>query len=101
MQLDQTELVRVTGTALISLIWVMEILLLIRALLSWIPESGANRFGALINQVTEPILIPFRRLVSRSSVLGNSMIDISFIVCILVLEVLKSVIARAFNLGYM
>lgn len=78
-----------TVYSLDKLILAIEIILFVRAILSWIPESDNSRFGQIIYKLTEPLLIPFRKLVSRSSVLDNVFIDVSFIVAILVLEIAR------------
>lgn len=86
----------ILGKVLANIILLMEILLFIRAVLSWFPMANESKFGQITYNLTEPILIPFRKLVSASSVIRNSMIDISFIVAILVLEVIKNFIIRIF-----
>ncbi len=91
--MSQEVLVRGIGVALIYLIWIIEILLVIRAFLSWFPGASTGQFGRKIDQLTEPIILPFRRLVSRSVILASSMIDVSFLVTIIVLEIVKRVIA--------
>ena len=37
-------------------------LLLVRVVLSWFTNPGSNRFMALLYELTEPILVPVRRL---------------------------------------
>ena len=93
--LDQALIVRTIGEVLIILVSVIQILMVVRALLSWFPSANENKFGNIVYQLTEPIIVPFRRLVSRSSIANASMIDIAFIVTILVLEILKGIIRGA------
>lgn len=92
--MSQADLIGMIGIALINLIKIIEILLVIRALLSWIPGADNNKFGDILYQVTEPIIMPFRKLVSKSVIGQGSFIDISFIVTIVVLEILKYIIIR-------
>lgn len=76
--------------ALYLLFNIIEIALVIRAVLSWIPNiSRENPLIVLISQVTEPLLSPVRALVEKSSFGRNSMIDISPLIVFLILEVLK------------
>lgn len=60
-----------------------------RVLMSWVPSGSAPRLRSLLRDVTEPVLAPFRRMVPR---LG--MIDISPIVAILVLDIVKAIILQ-------
>lgn len=70
-----------------NLFYVLYILLLIRALLSWINLDPYNPIVRFIYLATEPILAPFRRVIPP---LG--MIDISFIVAILALQLGETVL---------
>lgn len=91
--LGQARLIHAVGEALIVLISFIEFVLVIRAVLSWFPEAEDSKFGRIIYQLTEPVLLPFRGLFSRSVMASNLFIDISFIVAILVLELLQYIIA--------
>lgn len=59
-----------------------------RVLMSWLP-SGGGRLRMVLYDVTEPVLGPFRNIVPR---LG--MIDISPIVAIIVLDIVKTIILQ-------
>lgn len=64
-----------------------------RALLSWFPVRPGNPFHPLavvLNQITEPILGPLRRVIPTIG-----MIDISPIVALLLLQFLQSVLVQA------
>lgn len=66
------------------------LILFLRAVLSWFPESPGSplqpvrRFVVL---VTEPVLAPFRRLIPPVG-----MLDVSFIVAFIVVEVIVSTV---------
>jgi YggT family protein len=68
------------------IIGVLQLLMMIRAIFSWLPsweDTGIFRFVIL---VTEPIIIPIRKLLSRSSFLSGLPIDISFLIAWLLLN---------------
>lgn len=76
---------------------VIYLLLLARALLSWVvqdPYYNPNPIVRFIYQATEPILAPFRRVIPPVG-----MFDISFIVAIIAIQLiggaLLSVVAQA------
>jgi YggT family protein len=58
----------------------LEILILARVLLSWFDPGGRNAFSAFVNQTTEPLLAPVRRLLPRTG-----MFDLSPLIVLLVL----------------
>lgn len=79
--------------ALDKLLWVIEIALVIRAVLSWIPSIPRNNpIIVLLVQMTEPLLRPIRELIARSSFGRNSMIDISPLILYLLIEVARRVL---------
>ena len=61
-----------------------------RSLLSWFPVSPTNQFVRLLNQFTEPLLQPVRRIMPRTG-----MIDLSAMVVIIILYVMLNVVTRA------
>jgi YggT family protein len=71
---------------------VVEVLILIRVILTWIPFRRENAFIVFIHSVTEPILGPIRNLVSRSSFGKNLMFDISPILAYVVLGAIRHII---------
>jgi YggT family protein len=46
-----------------TLAYILNILILIRVLLSWIPAAQNNRLAVLIFEITDPIIAPIRRLI--------------------------------------
>lgn len=74
--------------SLMALFEVINILVLIRVILSWIPFRKGNPFIYFIYQVTEPVLGPIRKLVEKSSVGGNMMFDFSPIIFVLLIRYL-------------
>ena len=66
------------------------LILVLRAVLSWFPmtaESPLNPVRRVIFLVTEPVLAPFRRLIPPVG-----MIDISFLVAFIVIEIIVQVV---------
>ena len=67
--------------------------IVIRSLLSWLPLSKANPVVRIIYQITEPILEPIRRLIEKTSFGKNSVIDVSPVIALLIIMILRNVIA--------
>ena len=84
---------QILSRAFDTLINIIEMALIIRAVLSWIPNLPRdNPFVTILNQVTEPILSPIRKLIEKSSFGSGTMIDFSPLIAFLILELLKNLI---------
>ncbi len=67
----------------------LEFAILIRVILSWVRVDPYNPLVRLLDQITEPILAPFRRLIPPAAGL-----DFSPIIAFFALEVLRQLILR-------
>jgi YggT family protein len=59
----------------------------LRAILSWFPVSPRNPFVLFLHQITEPFLIPLRRIIPRVG-----MVDITPAIAIIILLVIAMII---------
>lgn len=75
--------------SLIYLVNFIEILILIRIVMSFINMGGNNTFSRFIYELTEPILGPARALISKLGI-NTGMIDFSPIVAMLILRAILS-----------
>ena len=71
---------------------VIELAILIRAFLSWLPVPKEHRLIDLLYQITEPILAPIRSLVERSSFGKNMMFDFSPIIALVLISFLRNIV---------
>jgi YggT family protein len=62
----------------------------IRSILSWFPNSLNNQFGVILAQITDPVLVPLRRVIPP---LG--MIDITPMVAIILLYLIANLTQAA------
>ncbi len=77
---------------------ILQYLIVIRALLSWIPLDRDNRIKVIIHKLTEPILEPVRKLLEKSIFGGggNMMIDFSPFIAYMLLFALMQILIRFF-----
>ena len=68
------------------LVTILQIAIIGRAVLSWFPVSPTSPLVSILNEITEPVLAPLRRVVPRIG-----MIDITPMVAIFVLYIIQSV----------
>lgn len=73
-----------------AFLYLLILAIIARSLLSWFPVSPTNQFVRLLNQFTEPLLQPVRRIMPRTG-----MIDLSAMVVIIILYVMLNVVTRA------
>ena len=71
----------------LSAINLLEILILVASLLTWFVQGRGNEIINLLRAITNPILEPFQRL--QDKLLGNIAIDISPVLAIVALEIIK------------
>ena len=75
---------------LLALLPVLTFALIGRAILSWVDPRGAWAISRILADVTDPIMAPLRRVIPPIG-----MIDISFIVAIILIQVLERLLRQA------
>ena len=76
-------------TIIQKLFWLVDILILIRVLLSWFPMS--NNFTDLVYNITEPMLKPFKDFLDKYI---NLPIDFSPLLFIITIEAVEKILIR-------
>lgn len=69
------------------LVFILTWAIIIRALVTWFPISPDNPIIRILDEITEPIMAPLRRVVPRMG-----MIDITPIVALLLLQLLDQIL---------
>ena len=75
-----------------TIIWLFEIMIIARAVCSWIPSLYQSKLNSFLLQMTEPIVAPIRNLLYRVSFLRQLPIDFSPLVAIMLLGVLQAIL---------
>ena len=70
---------------------IIDIALLIRAVLSWVAPGKYNRFIHFIYLLSEPVILPFRKLFDKLNIGVNSPIDLPFLCAVLTVSFLLNV----------
>ena len=68
-------------------IGVLQLLMLIRAVLSWLPFDDSSPFLRFVTCATEPIILPVRNLLSRIEFFANLPFDLSFFIAYILLSI--------------
>ena len=77
----------------IVFISVIQLLMFVRAILSWLPIDEDNGFAAFVYHITEIIIYPVRCILERSETIASLPLDVSFFVTFMLLSVLESILA--------
>ncbi|HOQ06764.1 MAG TPA: YggT family protein [Clostridiales bacterium] len=71
-----------------------ELILLIRVVISWLPVNRDHRLVILLYRITEPILMPIRSMIRRSSVGNRLFFDFSPLIAFILLAILRNIVLR-------
>ncbi len=75
-----------------AIINLYELLLVLRAIISWFPLGFDNPIVSFLYSVTEPVLAPVRNLLFKIPALQSIPIDFSILVVFILLSLLRSII---------
>ncbi len=81
-----------------SLVEAVELLVIVRAIGSWIPASGGTwgKIYGYVYAITEPILAPVRKLLSKIPFFASIPVDFSPVALFLILGLLQNIITNIF-----
>ena len=71
------------GYFIYILCWVLTIVILLRAIVSWFTVNPSNPLVVILYRITEPILMPLRRIIPRIGVM-----DITPVIAIVLLLII-------------
>ena len=70
----------------------LQILMLVRAVMSWFMPDEDNRLYLFVVSVTEPVIFPVRALLERIPAIAELPLDLSFMVTYLLLSLIQSLL---------
>ena len=73
------------GRLVITLLHVMQMLMLGRALMSWFSQDEDNKLSRFLFAATEPFVYPIRKFLNRFEFFNSMPIDMSFMAAMLIL----------------
>ena len=84
-----TSIVRRTALLLIE---ILQGLMLVMAIMSWVPQLRQSRLYQTISMMVEPVIDPFRRLLWKIPGVDRFPLDLSFLAAWLVLSFLAGIL---------
>ncbi len=79
--------------AIMTLIRLIEILIFVRIVLSFLNMGGRGTISSFIHELTEPILGPARQIIDKTGI-NTGMFDFSPIIAILILRIIGNIAYR-------
>ena len=86
----------VIALCVVIFLYVVDIAMLGRAVLSWFPTDGPTRIGAFLYVVTEPFIMPIRQLCARLGWFQGTPLDMPFLITSLLMMMVSSMLHTAF-----
>lgn len=80
--------------AIDTLLLILEILVVLRVVISWLPIQRDNQLVDLLHKFTEPMLAPVRKLVEKSSIGNNAFVDFSPLIVLLLIAFVRFLLQR-------
>ena len=77
---------------IVDILQIYSLLIIIRAVLSWVQVDRRNQFARILCNLTDPVLNPIQRVVPP---IGGTL-DISPIIALVIVQVIKAIVIRAF-----
>ncbi len=74
------------------LISAMQLLMMLRAVISWLPVDEDSNLVTFLYTMTEPLIMPVRALLSRFEALEDMPIDISFLIAFMLLSLVQLIL---------
>ena len=75
-----------------AILIVAEVALFLRAILSWFDPTEASRISSFLYVVTEPLILPIRRLFEAKDWFQGTPLDVPFLAAVLIIAVLRGLL---------
>lgn len=83
------QLYYVVATTLSVLLSAIQLLMLVRAIMSWLPMDEDSTLVRFITMATEPVIMPVRYLLDRFGLFEGMPIDMSFFITFMLISVIR------------
>lgn len=79
---------------------VIELLIFATILLSWLPIGRGNAVAGLLHSLTDPILLPCRKMIENSPLGRGMMLDFSPIIALILLSLIQQFLQSAVYMAF-
>lgn len=88
------EISYIISNTVLTIIVVMQVLLLVRALVSWLPIDQESKVCTFLYAATEPVIVPVRLILDRFESIQRLPVDLSVLATMIILSVLTTLLPR-------
>lgn len=74
-----------------GILMLLQVAMLVRAVMSWFP-MGENLISNVVYTITEPVIIPVRRILDRFESVKNFPIDMAFFITFMIISIISTVL---------
>lgn len=85
-------LVGIIKQTALALLGVLDVAMFVRAILSWIDPMGDGPLASFLYAVTEPLILPYRKLFEKLNWFADSPIDVAFFFTLITITVLQTLL---------
>ena len=80
----------VLKTTLAVLLDVLSLAMLCRAIFSWFDQTEESRFSGFLYMLTEPVILPIRKLCQKMRWFEGTPLDFPFLIAVLLITLIRS-----------
>ncbi|MBQ9796198.1 MAG: YggT family protein [Clostridia bacterium] len=76
----------------LALLGLLDFAMLLRAILSWFDQLGESKISMFLYAITEPLILPIRRLCNKMNWFQGTPLDMPFMLTLIVILVLQTLV---------
>ncbi len=76
----------------VALLGVLDFAMLLRAIMSWFDQLGESKLSMFLFAITEPIILPVRRLCEKMNWFQGTPLDMPFMITLILILVAQSLL---------
>ena len=76
----------------LALLSILDFAMLLRAIMSWFDQLGESRLSMFLFAITEPVILPVRRLCDKLHWFQGSPLDMPFMITLILILVAQSLV---------
>jgi YggT family protein len=76
----------------LALLGLLDFAMLLRAILSWFDQLGESKLSMFLYAITEPLILPIRRLCNKMNWFQGTPLDMPFMLTLIVILVLQTLV---------
>ena len=76
----------------VALLGVLDFAMLLRAIMSWFDQTGESKISMFLYAITEPLILPVRRLCEKLNWFQGTPLDMPFMITLILILIAQSLL---------